>query len=995
MAAADDQDDYDLDFLEDDDDTVPFGANAKNRQLDKEIKAAERKLLQVEADTEQQTNRVKIMDEHLKNVQQELKHTQALVETKSREKDNESHMLTLGEKAQARLKKDIRKAQANIAELNDRISTNQNKAFQCREQVQALKDGMSWNEQELAAWMEKTKVIEEDAAVLEKYSRADEAKIKELTLQIDKLTDASTKGTRDLQSEALETQAQRIGLDKAAVEFQRLHAEQQELTAAWEKVIAQMEQRDAEIAQEAEHYSAIRQNINEQILLLKEKEGFLQEEHKSNAELEREMHLTERAMLKTSADVVAAEKRLEQFKDELASLRTMLSRVTADSNSKKKQAASLKAQKEAKQDKAHKLTIEIEETQAKYKAAISKGLTAEERTRQLETMLADEEQDMEAVVREVASARQEQYTAATQAAALKNRETLLKQEVTAVEAAIRNADSRLVTVEKEIGSQGQLLYQQDFQLTTLERTLAKLQGKRSKTEEEAFQKQLAELKSTLAQQQKTQQLLLTQIGRTDDFLRAGKRKHDQVRQERLRWEERLQELEMTMTATNKELAKVIAAKEDLVVDENVLKLEIRRVRQALNQKADQVFTLEQRKVQLKAAMRERLEEIAIHKELIGRQLKDSQADAASINKELKERFSKIDQLRKRYEIIISSMESDDDGQVKTQAYFVVKHAQQREELQRQGDALDTKIRKGEREVRALENTLRMMDGRNAKLKKSLRRVDGDSEEQQRMNNLKTQYATAMDQYKHKRRELKEHTDQLEALQAALNAMTHEVRVATTRLDTAEAEMHELDRELQDQQGKLERALRRAQQLIASHRSQAGVTDDQESLEEMDVHLRQLDDFTTRVMRELDAVVAQHPDLAVQKQMLFQQAGIQVPRSTPGSRTSSIAGSSRASSTASKRSVLRERTPKGSMPATANDAAAMRQLKDARVVSTTTFEFGLAGSSASLSASKAPSRAASRQQSRASARLSSRAVASSRSTRPPSVAASHKTGPVFG
>jgi hypothetical protein len=87
-----------------------------------------------------------------------------------------------------------------------------------------------------------------------------------------------------------------------------------------------------------------------------------------------------------------------------------------------------------------------------------------------------------------------------------------------------------------------------------------------------------------------------------------------------------------MSATDKELAKVVAAKEDLIVDENVLKLEIRRVRQALNQKADQVFTLEQRKVQLKAAMRERLEEIAIHKELVGRQLRDSQNDAASINR---------------------------------------------------------------------------------------------------------------------------------------------------------------------------------------------------------------------------------------------------------------------------------------------------------------------------------------------------------------------------
>jgi hypothetical protein len=382
---------------------------------------------------------------------------------------------------------------------------------------------------------EKTKVIEEDAAVLEKYSRADEAKIKELTLAIEKLTDTSTKASRDLQAEALETQAQRIGLDNAAGEFQRLHSEQQTLTAAWEKVIGQMERRDGEIAQEADRYGVLRQGIAQQVglddvggverltlhfywlqvQLLKEKEAFVQEERKTNSEVEREIHLTERAMSKTSADVVSAEKRLEQFRDELASMRTMLSRVTADTNSKKKQAAALKEQVLVKQEKAERLAAELEDTQARHQAAIGKGLTAEERTRQLEEMLRDEEQDLEAVVREVASARQEQYTAATRAAELKNREILLKQEVVAVEAAIRNAESRLLTVEKEIASQGQLLYQQDFQLASQERILAKLTGKRTKHEEEAFQKQILELKATLSQQEQTRLLLMTQIGRTE------------------------------------------------------------------------------------------------------------------------------------------------------------------------------------------------------------------------------------------------------------------------------------------------------------------------------------------------------------------------------------------------------------------------------------------------------------------------------------------------
>ena len=68
--------------------------------------------------------------------------------------------------------------------------------------------------------------------------------------------------------------------------------------------------------------------------------------------------------------------------------------------------------------------------------------------------------------------------------------------------------------------------------------------------------------------------------------------------------------------------------------------------------------------------------------------------------ELHERISKIDKLRKRYEILSVSMAPPaDDGEEHSQAYYVIKAAQEREELQREGDELDSKIRKAEREIR--------------------------------------------------------------------------------------------------------------------------------------------------------------------------------------------------------------------------------------------------------------------------------------------------------
>lgn len=58
-----------------------------------------------------------------------------------------------------------------------------------------------------------------------------------------------------------------------------------------------------------------------------------------------------------------------------------------------------------------------------------------------------------------------------------------------------------------------------------------------------------------------------------------------------------------------------------MIEDNLLKLEVKRLRDMLHSKADDVLSLEKRKLQLETAMKERTEEIKIHMDILQMQIK--------------------------------------------------------------------------------------------------------------------------------------------------------------------------------------------------------------------------------------------------------------------------------------------------------------------------------------------------------------------------------------
>lgn len=59
--------------------------------------------------------------------------------------------------------------------------------------------------------------------------------------------------------------------------------------------------------------------------------------------------------------------------------------------------------------------------------------------------------------------------------------------------------------------------------------------------------------------------------------------------------------------------KATSERQQKLVDLDVRKLEVQHLRESLNSRADEVFTLENRKLQLEQSLKERRHEISVHK----------------------------------------------------------------------------------------------------------------------------------------------------------------------------------------------------------------------------------------------------------------------------------------------------------------------------------------------------------------------------------------------
>lgn len=115
-------------------------------------------------------------------------------------------------------------------------------------------------------------------------------------------------------------------------------------------------------------------------------------------------------------------------------------------------------------------------------------------------------------------------------------------------------------------------------------------------------------------------------------------------------------------------------------------------------------------------MRERQVEIDTQKTIIQAKKRNLEEDRGRLKADIALRRVKIEHIKKKYHLALTSLGKNEEGEIVTVSQFKIKNAQEKYILQQQGDELDQKIKTAEKEIIAMENTLKVVNLSNHSFK---------------------------------------------------------------------------------------------------------------------------------------------------------------------------------------------------------------------------------------------------------------------------------------
>ncbi|XP_072297321.1 coiled-coil domain-containing protein 39 [Eucyclogobius newberryi] len=869
---------------------------AQNRALIEELINKEKQLLQLEQKLEKKKDTKQTQTGYLKILKQTLENTEAFYRAMVREEEKGKHLTALAEREAGRLAQESSKMNNELRLLDDRSNMMENQIFKIKQKLQDFKNQMNWDQQTMDAFLEESVSKDEDTMAIIKYAQQDEQKIKSLTLAVEKKTVEANEKRKVLEKELTETLSTQIALDKTTDNLRQVHQETQQLIQQWEFTLKQMKQRDNEMQHYAIKLSEMNQQVRERNNAITEKEHLLRSQQNNNRETERKAMSANQLSIKLQQELKEQESNFHRLKDELSACKNTLERTTSDVDAATSHISRLKKEicdKEKKLKTVRAYNTALEE---KLSGVTATALSEEDRASQMERFLQDEEQTIKELEVHLRDHREQLFRCKQQLQTLRSEEKMALVQISRSKCNMLSLEDEQKKIEKDLLSQQITMNRQATEITSLTTKLERLQRSVNTEETKMLDMKISELTTALEQKKKEAALQSSMLKKVEEDICSFKKKLDKFETQRRNLEDKVEELELQCKTNEKELKLLRSQKPENRMEHKILKMEVKRKRDLLYSNTDSVMSLEKQRLEFQRVMKEQEEEIRVYKELQSQELKAIEQERLRLSVELNEKLSKVDLMKKRFDVLTISMAGPEGEEQKSQAYYITKAAQEKEELKRKGNSLDTKIHKIELENHALENTIYMFNNSNSLFRESLNRVKEASPEFQEKLKLEEQLKAAEATLRYKQIQVQELQQDLQDMNRTFENLLQEESLEKEKNEDKLVLMTKINKEVVSQQEKIDRATKQCSKLTREIRS--AKQSKGETFEEKDIRLKELKEFNRNIDKMLIEAMEKQPELRAALAMYFEQANLSLPSPGPSS------GSSRSSASRSKSSSAR-------------------------------------------------------------------------------------------
>lgn len=230
----------------------------------------------------------------------------------------------------------------------------------------------------------------------------------------------------------------------------------------------------------------------------------------------------------------------------------------------------------------------MDRTKYDLETHFSKSENLEDRAKQLDMYYKNEENRLARAEKEQQLLQEQLFEESQAYYKIRQAEQSLISDLNGARAAEKNLQAKILKLDGESLKQQELVYNQEYQLQQLERKISRVQGERTNEERAVLTAKIRDLTAELDKRSEQHTLLNNQHKKIEDDVRASKRKLESYRKRKTGLSQKITDVTLENESSDRNLKSIGKKQEELLVAENFVRLDVKRLRDLLYHRADEV-----------------------------------------------------------------------------------------------------------------------------------------------------------------------------------------------------------------------------------------------------------------------------------------------------------------------------------------------------------------------------------------------------------------------